>query len=184
TCRRQGAYAPSAKGHVSSRAPYVISIWHATADRCSRRPAGSSGGCRPARGRPVQQAAGARGPEVPNAGERSCPPEAHGWVGKRARGRAPGLGLILGRGGGVRHGATLGPGLLTLGLPRIVGGLRLVSPVTGELREAKVVTAVDDHSRYCVIATVTGRAAGRAVCLALAGALARFGVPAEIITGN
>lgn len=30
----------------------------------------------------------------------------------------------------------------------IVGGLRLVSPVTGELREAKVVTAVDDHSRY------------------------------------
>ena len=95
-----------------------------------------------------------------------------------------GLGLILGRGGGVRHGATLGPGLLTLGLPRIVGGLRLVSPVTGELREAKVVTAVDDHSRYCVIATVTGRAASRAVCLALAGALARFGVPEEIITDN
>jgi hypothetical protein len=28
----------------------------------------------------------------------------------------------------------------------IVGGIRLVSPVTGELREAKVVTAVDDHS--------------------------------------
>jgi hypothetical protein len=43
----------------------------------------------------------------------------------------------------------------------IVGGLRLVSPVTGELREAKVVTAVDDHSRYCVIAKVAERAASR-----------------------
>jgi transposase len=56
--------------------------------------------------------------------------------------------------------------------------------VTGELREAKVVTAVDDHSRYCVIAKVTERATGRAVCLALAEALARFGVPEEILTDN
>jgi transposase InsO family protein len=66
----------------------------------------------------------------------------------------------------------------------IVGGIRLVSPLTGELREAKVVTAVDDHSRYCVIARVVERATGRAVCLALAGALARFGVPEEISTDN
>jgi hypothetical protein len=66
----------------------------------------------------------------------------------------------------------------------IVGGIRLVSPVTGELREAKVVTAVDDHSRYCVIAKVAERATGRAVCLALAEALVRFGVPEEITTDN
>ena len=56
--------------------------------------------------------------------------------------------------------------------------------MTGELREAKVVTAVDDHSRYCVIARVVERATGRAVCLALAGALVRVGVPEEIITDN
>jgi transposase InsO family protein len=76
------------------------------------------------------------------------------------------------------------PGPMQLWQMDIVGGIRLVSPVTGELREAKVVTAVDDHSRYCVIATVAERATSRAVCLALAGALARFGVPEEIGTDN
>jgi transposase InsO family protein len=76
------------------------------------------------------------------------------------------------------------PGPMQLWQMDIVGGIRLVSPVTGELREAKVVTAVDDHSRYCVIAKVTERATSRAVCLALAEALARFGVPEEIITDN
>jgi hypothetical protein len=45
-----------AEGHVSSRAPYVISIRRATADRCSRRPVGSSG------------AAGQRGGDLPAAG--------------------------------------------------------------------------------------------------------------------
>ena len=76
------------------------------------------------------------------------------------------------------------PGPMQLWQMEIVGGIRLVSPLTGELREAKVVTAVDDHSRYCVIARVVERATGRAVCLALAGALARSGVPEEIITDN
>ena len=66
----------------------------------------------------------------------------------------------------------------------IVGGVMLVDPVTGVLREAKVVTGVDDHSRFCVIAAVVERATGRAVCLALAQALARFGVPEEILTDN
>ena len=66
----------------------------------------------------------------------------------------------------------------------IVGGIWLVDTSTGELREAKVVTAVDDHSRYCVIARVVERATARAVCLALAEALLRFGVPEEIITDN
>jgi transposase len=66
----------------------------------------------------------------------------------------------------------------------IVGGVMIVDSATGRLREAKVITGVDDHSRYCVIAKVVTRATGRAVCLALAEALARFGVPEEILTDN
>lgn len=66
----------------------------------------------------------------------------------------------------------------------IVGGIRLVDVATGVVREAKLVTGVDDHSRYCVIAAVVERATGRAICVAFAQALARFGVPEEVITDN
>ncbi|MFF6954844.1 IS481 family transposase [Streptomyces iakyrus] len=66
----------------------------------------------------------------------------------------------------------------------IVGGVMLVNPVTGELSEAKVVTGVDDHSRYCVIASVVERATGRAVCSAFVRALQAFGVPEEVLTDN
>jgi transposase InsO family protein len=66
----------------------------------------------------------------------------------------------------------------------IVGGVMLVNPVTGELTEAKVVTGVDDHSRYCVIASVVERATGRAVCAAFVRALQAFGVPEEVLTDN
>jgi transposase InsO family protein len=66
----------------------------------------------------------------------------------------------------------------------IVGGVMLVDPVTGELTEAKIVTGVDDHSRYCVIASVVERATGRAVCAAFARALQTFGVPEEVLTDN
>ncbi|MEW2404605.1 IS481 family transposase [Streptomyces sp. NPDC046862] len=66
----------------------------------------------------------------------------------------------------------------------IVGGVMLVDPVTGELTEAKIVTGVDDHSRYCVIASVVARATGRAVCAAFVGALRSFGVPEEVLTDN
>ncbi|MEV4642457.1 IS481 family transposase [Actinoplanes sp. NPDC049548] len=76
------------------------------------------------------------------------------------------------------------PAAMQLWQMDIVGGVHLVDPVTGVLREAKPVTAVDDHSRFCVIAKVVERATARAVCLALAEALARFGVPEEIITDN
>ncbi|MEV4418009.1 IS481 family transposase [Catellatospora sp. NPDC049609] len=61
----------------------------------------------------------------------------------------------------------------------IVGGVLLTDGT-----EAKVVTGVDDHSRFCVIATVVRRATGRAVCAAFAAALARFGVPGEVLTDN
>jgi transposase InsO family protein len=50
--------------------------------------------------------------------------------------------------------------------------------------EAKIVTGIDDHSRYCVICQVVVRATGRAVCLAFAAALAGFGVPEEVLTDN
>ena len=74
------------------------------------------------------------------------------------------------------------PGPMQLWQIDIVGGVMLVDPSTGVLREAKVVTGVDDHSRFCVIASVVERATSRAVCLALAAALARYGVPEEILT--
>ncbi|WP_234581867.1 IS481 family transposase [Micromonospora sp. MH99] len=61
----------------------------------------------------------------------------------------------------------------------IVGGIQLADG-----GEAKVVTGVDDHSRFCVIAAVVRRATGRAVCLAFAEALPRFGIPEEVLTDN
>jgi hypothetical protein len=66
----------------------------------------------------------------------------------------------------------------------IIGGVQLVDTRAGEIREAKLVTGVDDHSRFCVIAVVVERATSRAVCLAFALALARFRVPEEVITDN
>jgi hypothetical protein len=61
----------------------------------------------------------------------------------------------------------------------IVGGVFLADG-----QEVKVVTGVDDHSRYCVIASACLRATGRAVCLAFARALERYGVPEEVLTDN
>ena len=66
----------------------------------------------------------------------------------------------------------------------IVYGPRLVDTVTGELREARIVTGVDDHSRFCVLARVVERATGRAICLAFAEALERYGAPEEVLTDN
>jgi len=50
--------------------------------------------------------------------------------------------------------------------------------------EVKVVTGVDDHSRFIVSAKVAARATARPACQALAGALARYGVPSQILTDN
>jgi transposase InsO family protein len=74
------------------------------------------------------------------------------------------------------------PGPMQLWGIDIVGGVQLVDTVTGELREAKLVTGIDDHSRFCVMAAVVERATARAVCPAFAQALARYGVPEEVIT--
>ena len=50
--------------------------------------------------------------------------------------------------------------------------------------EVKVVTGIDDHSRFIVCAKVVLRATARPVCQALAGALARYGIPDQILTDN
>ena len=50
--------------------------------------------------------------------------------------------------------------------------------------EVKVVTGIDDHSRFAVCAKVVLRATARPVCQALSEALARHGVPSQILTGN
>ena len=51
-------------------------------------------------------------------------------------------------------------------------------------QEVKVVTGIDDHSRFIVCAKVVLRATARPVCQALAGALRRYGIPDQILTDN
>ena len=50
--------------------------------------------------------------------------------------------------------------------------------------ELKVVTGIDDHSRFCVSAMVVRRATARPVCDALAEAMRIHGVPDEVLTDN
>ena len=51
-------------------------------------------------------------------------------------------------------------------------------------RECKVITGIDDHSRFCVIATVVARATARAVCLAFTTAMSEYGIPCEVLSDN
>src|SRR6266704_1134685 len=50
--------------------------------------------------------------------------------------------------------------------------------------ECKLVSGLDDHSRFCVIADVVRRATGRAVCAAFTRALAEYGCPEQVLTDN
>jgi hypothetical protein len=50
--------------------------------------------------------------------------------------------------------------------------------------EAKILTGVDDHSRFCVCCGIMMRATTRPVCGFFAEALGRHGVPEEILTDN
>nr|WP_199827071.1 IS481 family transposase [Streptomyces sp. WM6378] len=61
----------------------------------------------------------------------------------------------------------------------LVGGVMLADG-----RECKMVTGIDDHSRFVVIATVVAVPSGRAVCEAFAAAMRRYGVPSEVLTDN
>src|SRR6266702_1942278 len=51
-------------------------------------------------------------------------------------------------------------------------------------RECKIITGIDDHSRFCVIATVALRATARAVCSAFVTAMQEYGIPAEVLSDN
>jgi transposase InsO family protein len=61
----------------------------------------------------------------------------------------------------------------------VVGGVLL-----DDGTEAKVLTGVDDHSRFCICAGVMVRASGRPVCAWFVSALERHGVPEEVLTDN
>ncbi len=61
----------------------------------------------------------------------------------------------------------------------IVGGFPLADGSS-----AKALTGIDDHSRMCVCAKLMARERTRAVCDGLRDALARFGVPEQILTDN
>ncbi len=61
----------------------------------------------------------------------------------------------------------------------IMGGVKLEGG-----SELKIITGLDDHSRFCVSALLVPRATARPVCEALALALRRYGVPEQILTDN
>lgn len=61
----------------------------------------------------------------------------------------------------------------------IVGGVRLVDG-----SEAKIVSGIDDHSRFVISARVVARATARPVCDALMYAMGVHGVPEQILTDN
>src|SRR6266581_5777952 len=50
--------------------------------------------------------------------------------------------------------------------------------------EVKIVTGIDDHSRFCVIAKAVMRATARPVCQAFVDAMGVYGVPEEVLTDN
>ena len=61
----------------------------------------------------------------------------------------------------------------------VMGGVMLADDI-----ECKVVTGVDDHSRFCIAAGLVTRATSKAVCAVLSGSLRRYGIPDEILTDN
>jgi transposase InsO family protein len=61
----------------------------------------------------------------------------------------------------------------------IVGGVPLADG-----RSCKLVTGIDDHSRFVVCAAVVAVPSGRAVCEAFTEAMRRYGVPSEVLTDN
>ena len=61
----------------------------------------------------------------------------------------------------------------------IVGGVKIAGQP-----DAKIVSGIDDHSRFIISAYVVERATGRPTCDALAQAMRRFGCPEQILTDN
>jgi transposase InsO family protein len=61
----------------------------------------------------------------------------------------------------------------------LVGGIYLADG-----RECKMLTGIDDHSRFVVIAKVLAVPNGRAVCEAFCEAMRTYGIPSEVLTDN
>ena len=61
----------------------------------------------------------------------------------------------------------------------VVGGFLLAGGTT-----AKALTGIDAHSRFCVCSVLMPRERTQAVCDGLSAALARYGVPQQILTDN
>ncbi len=61
----------------------------------------------------------------------------------------------------------------------IVGGFHLAGGT-----ECKVVTGIDDHSRYCICARLVVRATATPVCGALSWAIRTHGAPEQLLTDN
>jgi transposase InsO family protein len=59
----------------------------------------------------------------------------------------------------------------------VMGGVKLADG-----RELKIVTGIDDHSRFCVCAHLTPRATARPVCEAFLAAMRHHGVPEQVLT--
>jgi transposase InsO family protein len=50
--------------------------------------------------------------------------------------------------------------------------------------QCKLISGIDDHSRFCVIAAVVRRATARAVCRAFVAAMRTYGIPDEVLSDN
>jgi transposase InsO family protein len=61
----------------------------------------------------------------------------------------------------------------------VMGGVRLEDGT-----EAKILTGIDDHSRFCVAAGLVRRATSKAICAVFAASLRRFGITDEVLTDN
>jgi transposase InsO family protein len=61
----------------------------------------------------------------------------------------------------------------------VLSGVRL-----SDGTQLSVVTGIDDHSRFCVIAKLVARATAKPVCDALIEGLSRHGAPEQILTDN
>jgi len=71
------------------------------------------------------------------------------------------------------------PGPMQLWQMDVMGSVRMVDG-----SEAKLISGIDDHSRFSVIGVVVARATGRAVCAAFTAAMAEYGVPEQVLTDN
>lgn len=61
----------------------------------------------------------------------------------------------------------------------VMGGVRLT-----DATQLSVVTGIDDHSRFCVIAKLVPRATAKPICDELVEGLSRHGIPEQILTHN